>query len=346
MKKDSDKVWYILSKYEKDPALRKAELKKFDQSGQTADAFIREYLSLYIRLSKEDIDKDLKEADTRPPGSRGFGWIIGLVVLLIGGGIIYWQQWGKAELQDEQADTDKLVVITTTGLLTRKHPSTIGPWIALSYGDTVTNMYTTGKWLKLKKGDTICYAPPSFLTTPYKFSQFDSLFEGYHYRYRPNRETINSKISMSLLDFVSRSLPGGLQEWYVPLEERRLNALVHASLTLPKPKVYIPDEGRVEKFHFIVITRRDTVVKDSVNSYLLLMSITEDGEVIRDDIFPVNYNSTAGRVIIQSFRRFETGDVENNVYFADGNKIILRLTMVQQKKGDSSYLAPRWVWHE
>jgi hypothetical protein len=113
----------------------------------------------------------------------------------------------------------------------------------------------------------------------------------------------------------------------------------HAVLSMPKKIdfVSVAGEGTLEKYHLLLLSRRNIVSADSVNHYVLLLELLPNGSVIKKEDFPIATADTSCYIAIGNFDNFLKGMVNNNIYLRTADRKILRLTS-QAKE------APKWEW--
>lgn len=265
-----------------------------------------------------------------------------LLVVFALAGFFIWKNASRTAEQREDPDRDKLYIITTSGFRARE-TATGGPGYRrfFQYGDTVTNLHDTlNGWMKFSHQNKILYGPSKYFATEKLFLKYDSLFKDYHY----NRllEPVNSKAAFCVYDFIDKNLHSSVKEWHIPLQSLMKNQVNHAVLSLPEKIDYVnvEGEGTLEKYHLVLLSRRNIMSGDSINHYMLLLELLPNGSVIKKEDFPLAIPDQHCYVSIQNLDRFFRGIVNNNVYLRTSDKKILKLAW---RKGME---APKWEWIE
>ena len=345
---EKDFAVYCLTQYyqrnKTDLALALAELKQSDKKPV-------EFLQQFLNRKNEDADAITariaqwkKEYAARRRMSNILKKIrlpIVLIMLVLAGYFI-WKNTSRTAEQTEDPNRDTLYVITTSGFRARETAAGgPGPRRFFQYGDTVTNLHdTVNGWMKFSHQDKILFGPSKYFVSEQQFRRYDSLFKDYHYN-KP-MEPVNSKAAFCVYDFIDRSLHASVRDWYIPLQPLMKNQANHAVLSLPEKVDYVTveGEGKLEKYHLLLLSRRNIVSPDSVNHYVLLLELLPNGSVIKKEDFPLAIADETCYISIQNFDRFFRGIVNNNVYLRTADKKILKLAWVNTME------APKWEWIE
>lgn len=346
--KDKAFAEYCLKKYfrgnKTDLALALAELRSGDKNSI-------EFLESFFRRKNED-----HEATQRQIGQwkREFDRKISigglsrkLIIPMMVTGILCvayfaWRFIASDDHHSSEASHDRLYVITTSGFRAHATPASRGGYRRyFKYGDTVTNLHDTlNGWLKFSHEEKPLYGPSKYFATEDVFLKHDSLFKDFHYN--ASLETINSKAAFCVREFIDRSLHSSVKEWHVPLQSLQIRPARHAVLSLPRAvdHVKVEGEGELEKYHLLLVSRRNIHSPDSVNHYALLLELLPNGSVIKKEDFPLTTGDTSCYISVENVDRYLRGIITGNVFLRTESKKLLRL---RWSKGMES---PKWEWME
>lgn len=336
---------YCLTRYYKynhiDLRLALAELKQSNKNPI-------EFLQQFLQKKNEDTDaiaqriSEWKKAYAKREARKSFYKKLKIPLLLIilgAAGYLIWLNTGRRPEQKEEINKDTLYVITTSGFNAHDAPAMGRSYRQFfQYGDTVTNLHdTVNGWLKFGHRNAVLYGPAKYFVTEDLFMKYDSLFKNYHYN--KFLETVNSKAAFCVYDFIDKSLHSSVKDWHIPLQPLSKRQMNHAVLSMPKKVdfVNVTGEGALEKYHLLLLSRRNIVSGDSVNHYVLLLELLPNGSVIKKEDFPIATADTSCYIAIENFDNFLRGVVNNNIYLRTTDRKILRLTSKVKE-------APKWEW--
>lgn len=307
-----------------------------------------EFLQQFFQRKNEDVEVAKQRIESwKNEYARKNSWnklkknslIFVIALLLITGGYLTWN-YIAGRNRIKPVNHDRLYVITTSGFRARSRPNTPGGYRRLmKYGDTVTNLHDTSSgWLKFDYQQKTLYGPPKYFATEDVFRMQDSLFPNYHYD--GSLETINSKTAFCVREFIIQTLRSSVKGWHIPLQFLHTRPARHAVLSVPKvvDRVRVEGEGELEKYHLLLVSRRNIQSRDSINHYALLLELLPNGSVIRKSDFPLYVADQSCYITIENVDRFLRGNITGNVYLRAESKILLRL--VWSKAMES----PRWEW--
>jgi len=339
---------YCLTRYYKynhiDLRLTLSELKQSNKNSI-------EFLQQFLQRKNEDTESiarriaEWKKDYAKREARRVFIQKLKIPLLLIAlatAGYFIWQYLADRPKRTKEVNRDTLYVITTSGFRAHDTPAMVRSYRRFfQYGDTVTNLHdTVNGWLKFGHRNTVLYGPAKYFVTEDLFMKYDSLFKNYHYN--KFLETINSKAAFCVYDFIVNNLHSSVRDWYIPLRPVSKRQMDHAVLSMPRKVdfVNVEGEGSLEKYHLLLLSRRNIVSADSVNHYVLLLELLPNGSVIKKEDFPINIADTSCYIAIGNFDKFLNGIVNNNIYLRTAERKILRLTWHDTKE------APKWEWEE
>lgn len=310
-----------------------------------------EFLQQFLQRKNEDTDAiaqriaDWKKSYAKREARKSFFRKLKtplLLIILVSAGYFIWQYIDQKKEEKKEINRDTLYVITTSGFRAHDTPAMVRSYRRFfQYGDTVTNLHdTVNGWLKFSHRNSVLYGPSKYFVTEDLFMKYDSLFKNYHYN--KFLETVNSKAAFCVYDFIVNNLHSSVKDWHIPLQPLSKRQMNHAVLSMPKKIdfVNVAGEGMLEKYHLLLLSRRDIVSADSVNHYVLLLELLPNGSVIKKEDFPIAVADTACYIAIEDFDNFLRGTVRNNIFLRTAERKILRLTWQDAKE------APKWEWME
>lgn len=339
---------YCLARYyrgnKKDLALAITELRSGNKNSI-------EFLEQFFQRRNEDketIDRKIAEWKKEFERKRSFGKISRkaiipvLAILVLAAGYFTWKYVAGANDHSQNKNPDRLYVITTSGFRAHATPASKGGYRRyFKYGDTVTNLHDTlNGWLKFSQQEKTLYGPSKYFVTEDVFLKHDSLFKDFHYN--TSYETINSKAAFCIREFIDKSLHSSVKEWHIPLQSLNIKPARHAVLSVPRAVDYVKvtGEGELEKYHLLLVSRRNVRSADSVNHYALLLELLPNGSVIKKEDFPLSIADASCYITVDNVDKYLRGIINNNVYLRTETKKILRLNW---SKGME---APKWEWIE
>ncbi|MCG2615844.1 hypothetical protein LZZ85_16230 [Terrimonas sp. NA20] len=346
--KDKDFAIYCLTLYfrgnKQDLSIALADLKA---SNKTAVEFLEQFFQRKNE-DKEAITKQInewkrtyKKKKKLRISFRKLLLPIGILVLFAAG-YFAWKAIAAGDPVKEPENPDRLYVITTSGFRARNTPSSPGGNRKyFRYGDTVTNLHDTlNGWVKFSSQEKLQYGPSKYFATESVFRAHDSLFADFHYL--PSLETINSKAAFCIREFIDRSLHSSVKEWHIPLQSLEIKPARHAVLSLPRAVDYVKvdGEGELEKYHLLLVSRRQIQSPDSINHYALLLELLPNGSVIRRADFPLSIAETSCYITVNNVDRFLRGNINGNVFLRTDKERLLRLNWTKGME------APKWEWME
>ncbi|MET0462059.1 MAG: hypothetical protein ABW007_02860 [Chitinophagaceae bacterium] len=264
------------------------------------------------------------------------------ILILLTGGYFAWKAIAADDIQKEPEYPDRLYVITTSGFRARNNPSSPGGSRKFfRYGDTVTTLHDTlNGWLKFSSQEKLQYGPLKYFATESVFKAHDSLFADFHFL--ASLETINSKAAFCVREFIDKSLHSSVREWHIPLQSLDIKPARHAVLSLPRAidHVKVDGEGELEKYHLLLVSRRNVRSADSINHYALLLELLPNGSVIKRADFPLAIAEHSCYMTVNNVDKFLRGNINGNVFLRTDKEKLLRLNW---SKGME---APKWEWME
>lgn len=141
-------------------------------------------------------------------------------------------------------------------------------------------------------------------------------------------------------DFIHQNLRSSAEDWYIPLQARSRNQTKHTILSMPKAidSVTVQHEGVLEKYHLMLISRRNGPIPDSINHYVLLLELLPNGAVIKKEDFPVKTEESECYISIDDFDIYAKGVITNNVFLKTNENSLLRFIWSDPKD------QPKWEW--